>query len=85
MHNKIIGAITFATQKMGVTDKTKAEQFANIIFHVILAILLVAGGAAAVKYASKGNVVGATMKGALDAVKAGEIRSFIVKSVETLT
>ena len=84
MHGKLLGAITFALQKIGVADKKKAESFANILFHVVLAILLVAGGAAAINYASRGNIVGATLKGALDAVKAGEIRAFIVKSVEAI-
>ena len=39
MHGKLLGAITFALQKIGVADKKKAESFANILFHVVLAVV----------------------------------------------
>lgn len=83
-HHKLMGGITYAIQALGIKDKVKAKKFANILFHIVIAILLVAGGAAAVNYATKGNIAGATLKGALNAVKSGEIRTFIVKSAETI-
>ena len=83
-HHKLIAGITYAIQALGVKDKTKAKKFGNIIFHVVIAILLLAGGAAAYNYATKGNIAGATLKGALNAVKTGEIKTFIVKSAETI-
>jgi hypothetical protein len=84
MHHKLTGGITYAIQALGVKDKKKAKEFANILLHVVLAILLVAGGAAAYKFATKGNIMGATLKGALNAVKTGEIKTFIAKSAAAL-
>jgi hypothetical protein len=83
-HHKLMSGITYAIQALGVKDKTKAKKFGNIIFHVVIAILLFAGGAAAYDYATKGSISAATLKGALNAVKAGEIKTFIVKSAETI-
>jgi len=77
-HHKITGGIEFALKKVGVKDPVRSKKFANIIYHTILAILLVAGGGAAFKALGKGNIAGATLKGALNAVKSSEIRSFLV-------
>ena len=79
-HHKITDAFTFILKKAGVKDQAKAKKFANILQHVVIAMLLVAGGAAMATYANKGNVIGATLKGALNAVKGGEIRAFILKA-----
>ena len=48
-------------------------------------MLLFAGGAAAFKFASKGNIMGATLKTALNAIKTGEIRAFLISGAEALS
>jgi len=83
-HHKITDAFTFIIKKAGVKDQTKAKKFANILHHVIIAMLLIAGGTSMANYANKGNIAGATLKGALNAVKTGEIRAFIIKAASEL-
>ena len=83
-HHKITDAFTFIIKKAGVKDQAKAKKFANILHHIIVAMLLLAGGASMANYANKGNIAGATLKGALNAVKTGEIRAFIVKAASEI-
>ena len=47
-------------------------------------MLLIAGGTSMANYANKGNIAGATLKGALNAVKGGEIRAFILKAASEI-
>jgi len=83
-HHKIIAGISFILKKAGVKDTNKAKKFANILFHIIIAMLMIAGGLAAGKLLSKGNIAGATLKSALNAVKAGEVRAFIVSAADAI-
>tara|TARA_R110001592_G_scaffold7457_8_gene41822 strand:- start:193 stop:723 length:531 start_codon:yes stop_codon:yes gene_type:complete len=83
-HHKITDAFTFIIKKAGVKDQAKAKKFANILHHIIIAMLLIAGGTSMANYANKGNIAGATLKGALNAVKTGEIRAFIIKAASEL-
>jgi len=79
-HHKITGGFEYIIKKAGVKDSVKAKKFANILHHTIIAILLVAGGVAGYQALSKGNIAGATMKGALNAVKSNELHAFLVKA-----
>ena len=83
-HHRLINGVVIALKKVGVKDTIKAKKFANLIFHLIIAMLLFAGGAAAYKFATKGNVIGATLKTALNAIKTGEIRAFIISGAEAI-
>ena len=77
-HHKITSAITTVLQKAGVSDKDKAAKFANVLHHVIVAGLLLAGGVSAAGLVSKGKMSAATLKSALNAVKAHELRAFLI-------
>ncbi len=83
-HHKVVAGLAKVLKLAGVKDSAKAKKFANVLFHIIIAMLLFTGGAAAYKFATKGNLIGATLKSALNAVKAGEIRSFILASAEAI-
>jgi len=83
-HHRLINGVVIALKKVGVKDTIKAKKFANLIFHLVIAMLLFAGGAAAYKFATKGNVIGATLKTALNAIKTGEIRAFIISGAEAI-
>lgn len=83
-HHKITGAIAIVLRKAGVADKTKADKFANILHHVIVAGLLLAGGISATGLISKGKISAATLKSALNAVKANELRVFITDMAEKI-
>tara|TARA_R110000824_G_scaffold5206_5_gene24169 strand:+ start:471 stop:1064 length:594 start_codon:yes stop_codon:yes gene_type:complete len=83
-HHKVVAGISFILTKAGVKDADKSKKFANVLFHIIIAMLLFAGGAAAYKFASKGNIIGATLKSALNAIKAGEIRAFVISAADAI-
>ena len=80
MHHKLLGGIEYALKKAGVQDAAKAKKFAGILLHVVIAMLLVAGGISLGELVSKGSIKGATLKGALNAIKAKELRSFIISA-----
>ena len=76
-HHKITGAFAYAIEKVGV-PKDKAKKFANVLHHVVVAMLLVGGGYEAARLATTGSLKGATLKAAINAVKANEIRAFLI-------
>tara|TARA_R110000851_G_C12994904_1_gene557723 strand:- start:523 stop:1086 length:564 start_codon:yes stop_codon:yes gene_type:complete len=83
-HHKITGAFEFILNKAGVKDPTKAKKFAGILHHVVIAMLLVAGSVSMSGLASTGSLKGATLKGALNAIKAKELRAFIITTADTI-
>lgn len=83
-HHKIMNAFAWVIKKAGVKDEKKAHKFANILFHVVVASLLVAGGISMAKFIDSGNVSGGILKGALNAVKAGEVKHFLATIVTKL-
>ena len=83
-HSKITGAFEFILKKAGVKDPAKSKKFANILHHVVIAMLLVAGGISMSGLLTKGSIKGATLKGALNAIKAKEIRVFLISSADAI-
>lgn len=77
-HHKIIDGIEYALRKAGVSNTSAAKKYANIILHVIIAILLISGGYGAAQYAMKGKLSATMLKSALNAIKAKELRQFLV-------
>jgi hypothetical protein len=63
--------------KKFIKDEVKAKKVANGIFHVIVATFLFASGATSVKAVQSQNLSLATLEGALSAIKAGELNTFI--------
>lgn len=82
-HHKITGAFAYAMKKAGVPD-APAKKYAFLLHHVVVALLLVAGGMTAARYATTGSLKGATLKSALNAVKANEIRAFLITMASKL-
>lgn len=62
-----------------VKDPTKAKKIAHFLFHVVVAVMLLASGATAIKALKSKEVSLATLETALAAVKGGEIKSYITK------
>jgi len=79
-HHKITGAFEFIIKRVGVKDPTKAKKFANVLHHVVIATLLIAGGISFKNLAAAGSIKGATLKAVLNAIKAKELRAFIVST-----
>lgn len=67
--------------KKFIKDPEKAHKVANGIFHVIVAIFMIASGATAVKALQAKNVSLGTLESALAAVKGGEIKEFLAKLI----
>jgi len=62
-----------------VKDPTKAKKIAHFLFHVIVAIMLIASGVTAFKALKSEKISLATLETALATVKSGEIKSYISK------
>tara|TARA_R110002050_G_scaffold69097_3_gene149611 strand:- start:57 stop:707 length:651 start_codon:yes stop_codon:yes gene_type:complete len=83
-HHKITGAFEWALKQAGVKDPAKVKKFAGILHHVIIAMLLIAGGVSMSGLVAQGSVKGSILKAALNAVKTKELRSFIISSASSL-
>lgn len=62
-----------------VKDETKAKKIAHFLFHVIIAIMLLASGITAVKAIQSKELSLATLETALAAVKGGEVKTYVTK------
>jgi hypothetical protein len=62
-----------------VKDETKAKKISNFLFHVIIAIMLLASGVTAIKALQSKELSLATLETALTAVKGGEVKQYITK------
>lgn len=75
LHHLYMGPIEAISKKF-IKDEAMAKKVANGIFHVIIATLLIASGATAIKALQSKNISLATLEGALTAIKGGEIKQF---------
>jgi hypothetical protein len=78
LHHLYIRPIEAIVHKF-VKDPKKAHNIANAIFHVIVAIFLLASGITAVKALQAKNISLASLESALTAVKGGEVKEYISK------
>jgi Flp pilus assembly pilin Flp len=62
-----------------VKDPAKAEKVSHFLFHVIIAVMLLASGVTAVKALQSKEISVATLETALATVKGGEIKNYISK------
>ena len=81
LHHFLLGLIEKALKVLGMKDTDVIHKTANIIFHVIVASLMIASGYAAVKAFKASNISAATLEGSLAAVKNGEVQRFIEKEL----
>ena len=83
-HNKIQNAFVNIMKKAGVKDAAAAKKYASVLHHMIIALLLVAGGVSMAGLVGKGSIKTATLKGALNAVKTKEITTFLTKAADAI-
>ena len=83
-HNKIQNAFVNIMKKAGVKDDAAAKKYASVLHHMIIALLLVAGGVSMAGLVGKGSIKTATLKGALNAVKTKEITTFLTKAADAI-
>jgi VIT1/CCC1 family predicted Fe2+/Mn2+ transporter len=80
LHHLYMSPIESIVKKF-IKDETKAKKIANGIFHIIVAVFLVASGVTAVKALQAKNISLATLESALGAIKGGEIKTYISKLI----
>lgn len=80
LHHLYIKPIELIVRRF-VKDPTKANKMANGIFHVIVAIMMIASGVGAVKALKANSINMATLETALAAVKGGEVKSYLSKLI----
>jgi Flp pilus assembly pilin Flp len=78
LHHLYMKPIELVVKKF-VKDENKAKKISSFIFHVIIAILLVASGATAIQALKSKSISLATLEAALAAVKGGEVKNYITK------
>lgn len=76
LHHLYLAPIEGIVKKF-VKDPKKAHNISNGIFHVIIAVFLLASGVTAVKAFQAKNISLTTLESALTAVKSGEIATFL--------
>lgn len=64
-----------------IKDQTKAKKVAHFIFHIIVAVMLVASGVQAVRALQTTRISLATLETTLAAVKGGELKNYIAKLI----
>jgi len=76
LHHLYIKPLELLVRKF-IKDPEKAKKVSHAIFHVIIAIMLVASGVGAVKAIQSKELSMATLESALSAVKGGEVKNYI--------
>ena len=64
-----------------VQDPAKAHKIANVLFHIIVAVMLFYSGVGAIKAFKAKELNHSFLEGALSAVKTGELHTFITSSI----
>jgi hypothetical protein len=67
--------------KKFVKDPIKAKKVAHFLFHIIVAVMLLASGVTAVKALKSKEISLATLETALATIKGGEIKNYIAKLI----
>tara|TARA_A100001515_G_scaffold136750_1_gene128773 strand:- start:52 stop:1566 length:1515 start_codon:yes stop_codon:yes gene_type:complete len=81
LHHILIGGLEKVLQVVfRIKDKKQAHRLAVILFHAIVAGLLLASGKAFFKALAKHNNVMSILEGLLSAIKSGELGVFLVES-----
>tara|TARA_R100001443_G_scaffold117025_1_gene139597 strand:+ start:3176 stop:3766 length:591 start_codon:yes stop_codon:yes gene_type:complete len=83
-HGKITSAFQTILTGAGVRDQNKAKKYANVLHHVVIAMLLIVGGISMSGLVAKGSIKGSVLKGALNAIKTKELRSFLITTADAI-
>jgi Mg2+ and Co2+ transporter CorA len=80
LHHLYVKPLEALTRKF-IKDPEKSKKVANALFHVIVAVMMIASGATAVKAIQSKELSLATLESALTAVKGGEVKQYITKLI----
>ena len=81
LHHLLIGGVEKVLQVVfRIKDKKQAHRLAVIIFHAIVAGLLIASGKAFFKALQKHNTIMSVLEGLLSAIKSGELGVFLIET-----
>ena len=85
LHHLYLKPIEYVVKKaFGVKDEQKAYKISNIIFHSIVAVMLVSSGIGAIKAFKAKELSAGTLESALSAVKTGELNTFISSAISEI-
>ena len=77
-HHQLLNIIVRALKMIpGVSKSNKVDKLAKAVLNLVIAGLLVHGGISMAGKIASGNLSGAALKGAMNAVKAGELVTYI--------
>jgi len=81
LHHLLIGGVEKVLQVVfRIKDKKQAHRLAVILFHAIVAGLLIASGKAFFKALQKHNTITSLLEGLLSAIKSGELGVFLTET-----
>jgi hypothetical protein len=80
LHHLYMKPIELVVRKF-IKDPKKSKSVSSGIFHVIVAVMMIASGATAVKALQSKELSLATLEAALSAVKGGEVKQYITKLI----
>lgn len=83
-HHFLVGLLEKPLKLMGLKGKA-LHKTADVLFHVIVASLMIAAGYHAIKAIKTANFSMATLEGALAAIKNREVQKFIAKELAQFT
>lgn len=74
----------FVHKVLRIKDEKKAHQATELLFHLLVAFLMVYSGVGAASAASSGKAGLAGFESALAAIKAGEVRAYLASSLKNV-
>lgn len=74
----------FVRKVLRIKDETKAKQATDLLFHLLIAFLMIYSGVGAAQAATSGQTGLAGFESLLAAVKAGEVRAYLANSLKTI-
>ena len=74
----------FVRKVLRIKDETKAKQATQLLFHLLVAFLMVYSGVGAATAASSGETGLAGFESVLTAVKAGEVKAYLAATLKNI-
>jgi hypothetical protein len=85
LHHLYLKPIKYVVNKVfKVQDEQKAFKIANLIFHAIIAVMLVASGIGILKAYQSKHISMGVLEAALSAVKSGELGTFVSSAISKI-
>ncbi len=74
----------FVRKVLRIKDETKVKQATELLFHLLVAFLMIYSGVGAASAATSGNTAFAGFESLLTAVKAGEVKAYLAATLKDI-